>query len=558
MRQDGGGDPSESERDPTAPEGLRCESIEVTDALPVRGGESSSRRAGGLTPDGRLRSGKLAGLTMWQAVWVLAWPVTLESFLNSLVGLTDTKLAAGLGVAETDAIGGASYIMWFIGLIMMSLGIGATALIARSVGRGRVGVANAVLGQAATLAWISGIFVGILIMFLAAPVAWLLNMSEDATAAFSRYLLVLGLGVPAASTLFVLTACARGAGDAKRPLIAMTVRNIVNIIVSYALSGAQVGHWGNPFSFDLGVTGIALGTLAGDVTAAGIVLWMAIGGAWGIRLKSRWLRPHWHTIRRLVKLGLPNFLESFGMWIGNFLVMIMVGWLGAEALLRTGTGGTLGVHIIAVRIEAFSFLPGFAMGTAAATLAGQFLGAGSAQLARRAVWRCVMLAAVVMGSLGVAFVLIPEQIVALLSSQPEHLRMTPSLLVVCGAIQVPFALTIVVRSALRGAGDVTVVMWLTWISTYAIRLPAAYLLSGVRIPIPNPLMRIESIASMAPAFTTLYPESAALLGPLLAPNPSPVAWGLTGLWVALCGEVVLRSLFFTARFLQGGWARVKV
>lgn len=558
MRQPGVGEASEAERGTPSPDRLRCESIELTESLPVRGGEARERRAGGLTPDGRLRSGRLAGLSMWRAVWVLAWPVTLESFLNSLVGLTDTKLAAGLGVAETDAIGGASYIMWFIGLIVMSLGIGATALIARSIGRGRVGVANAVLGQATTLAWVSGIGVGALVMFLAAPVAWLLNMSEAAAEAFARYLFVLGIGVPAASTLFVLTACARGAGDAKRPLIAMTVRNVVNIVVSYALSGADVGGWDNPFSFDMGVTGIALGTVAGDITAAGVVLWMAIGGTWGIRLKARWLRAHWHTIRRLVRLGLPNFLEAFGMWIGNFLVMIIVGWLGAEAIIRTGTGGTLGAHIIAVRIEAFSFLPGFAMGTAAATLAGQFLGAGSAALARRAVWRCTMLAAVVMGSLGVAFVLIPERIVGLLSSQPEHLGLTPALLVVCGSIQVPFAVTIVVRSALRGAGDVTVVMWLTWISTYLVRLPAAYLLSGVRVPIPNPLMRIESVAALAPSFTTLFPDSASVFGPLMAPNPSPVAWGLTGLWVALCAEVVLRSVIFTARFVQGGWARVRV
>jgi Na+-driven multidrug efflux pump len=34
---------------------------------------------------------------------------------------------------------------------------------------------------------------------------------------------------------------------------------------------------------------------------------------------------------------------------------------------------------------------------------------------------------------------------------------------------------------MRGAGDVKVVMALTWISTYLIRLPLAYLLSGVDV-----------------------------------------------------------------------------
>ncbi len=521
-------------------EPLECERVELTEGPAVRGG-GVRRGGGGLTPDGRLKSGKLAGLSMWGAVWVLAWPVTLESFLNSLVGLTDTKLAAGLGVDETDAIGGASYIMWFIGLVVMALGVGATALIARSVGRGRVGVANAVLGQAATLAVVAGIGVGAVVAVGAPVVTWLLNMTPGAGAAFERYMLVISLGVPGASVLFVLAACSRGAGDAKRPLIAMTVRNIVNILVSYALSGydmTRAGEGGvremvleNPFGFDLGVTGIAVGTVAGDLVAAGMIVWMALGGGWGIRLKARWLRPHWHTVRRLVRLGLPNFLESLGMWVGNFLVMVMVGWLGAAALAAGDAGGQLGTHIIAVRIESFSFLPGFALGTAAATLAGQYLGAGSAKLARRAVIRCTMVAAVVMSLLGVAFVSVPEWIVSVLSDQPEHMLTTPDLLVVCGVIQTPFAVTIVVRGALRGAGDVRVVMWLSWIATYAIRLPAAYLLSGVDIP---------------------------LGGGRFLENPSPVDWGLVGMWIALCGEVALRSLIFSARFVQGGWARARV
>ncbi|MEZ6242987.1 MAG: MATE family efflux transporter [Phycisphaerales bacterium] len=507
------------------------ESVVLTETLPVRGGATARARGGGLTADGRLRSGRLAGLSMWRAVWVLAWPITLESFLNSLVGLTDTKLAAGLGVAETDAIGGASYIMWFIGLVVMALGIGATALIARSIGRGRFGVANAVLGQSATLAVVAGIGVGAFVMVAGSVITWLLNMTPEAGEAFDRYIVVIAAGTPAASMIFVLAACARGAGDAKRPLIVMTVRNIVNMGVSYALSGVDIWGVQNPFTFDLGVTGIALGTVTGDVVAAGVIVWMAAGGAWGIRLKARWLKPHWHTIRRLVRLGLPNFFESLGMWVGNFLVMVMVGWLGVEALARHEPGGQLGTHIIAVRIESFSFLPGFALGTAAATLAGQFLGAGSERLARRAVVRCTMVGALVMGGLGVAFVMAPEWIVSLLSDQPEHLVTTPDLLVVCGSIQVPFAVTIIVRGALRGAGDVKVVMWLTWVATYLIRLPLAYLLSGVDIPLGN--------------------------GHFIV-NPSPVDWGLVGLWIALCGEVSLRSLIFVARFLQGGWARVKV
>src|SRR5436190_14699395 len=97
----------------------------------------------GALPDGRIKSGRLAGLSMGTAIWVLAWPILIESFLNSLVGLTDTLLSAQLSEAATDAIGGASYLLWFVGLVVQSIGVGATALISRAVGGGRLAVANA-------------------------------------------------------------------------------------------------------------------------------------------------------------------------------------------------------------------------------------------------------------------------------------------------------------------------------------------------------------------------------------------------------------------------------
>ena len=87
--------------------------------------------AAGLDERGRLRSGRLAGLSMRRAVWILYWPIVLESLLTSLVGMTDTYLSAQISVHATDAIGGASYLLWFIGLVVMAVGVGATALISR-------------------------------------------------------------------------------------------------------------------------------------------------------------------------------------------------------------------------------------------------------------------------------------------------------------------------------------------------------------------------------------------------------------------------------------------
>jgi putative MATE family efflux protein len=495
----------------------------------------------------RIKAGKLAGLTMNRAIWVLSWPIMADSVLNSLVGLTDTVLAANLpsGEAATDAVGGASYVMWLVGLVIMAIDVGVTALVSRAVGAGRLAVAGAAAGQAMLLAVVSGFAVGILVLLLAAPLGALMSLQGESARAFQIYMRVMAAGVPFTAILYAGIAVARGAGDSLRPLGAMFIVNLVNMGLSWTLAGADLKRTTfengtaitrtvlhNPFGINLGVAGIGLGTAIANAIGAVFITVMLVRGVGGrerregVVLRARRLRPHAHTMRRLIRTGLPNFAETLGMWAANFLVIIMVGWMGQAVI---------GAHIVAVRIESFSYLPGFAMGTAAATLAGQFLGAGAPRLAKRAVLRCTVVTIVMMGFMGLLFILIPRRITGLLTSQPTHLDLVPKALFIAGWVQIPFGIGIILRSALRGAGDVKVVMWLTWLTSYGVRLPLAWAFSGVDIPIPH------------------------WLGGGVIHNPFGVAGGgLPGLWVGLCAELTARAGVFAARFFHGGWTSVRV
>lgn len=526
---------------------LDPESLDLSEELTLAGRRQSS---GSLTPDGRLRSGRLAGLTMGAAIWALSWPILGESFLNSLVGLTDTVLSAQLSAAATDAIGGASYVLWFVGLVAMAIGVGATALISRAVGAGRMAVANAATGQSLILAAAFGVLVGGGLWLSAAPMSAVLSLRGEAAASFIQYMRIIAFGSPAMMVLSSGIACSRGAGDTVRPLWAMIVVNVVNMAMSWVLSGVDISttSWvggepvtrlmlKNPFGFHWGVSGIAWGTVAGEYVGAAVVVLMLSRGWTGVQLMRRRLRPHWHTLRRLVRVGVPNFLETFGMWAGNFLIILMVGWLGPSGARGADAAGDglLGSHIVAIRIESFSFLPGFAMGVAAATLAGQYLGAGSAATARRAVLRCAWITAAIMGVVGLGFILVPRTITGWVTSQPSHLEITPRLLMIAGFVQIPFGIGIVFRSALRGAGDVRWVMWLTWISTYGVRIPLAFVLSGADVWV----RRGDQFAEVLR-------------------NPVGLEPSLAMLWVALCIEIVVRGVLFTARFLNDGWTKARV
>lgn len=481
---------------------------------------------------GPIKSGRLAGLSMSAAIWTMAWPVLCESLLNSLIGLVDTFLASKISQAATDAVGGAAYVLWFMGLLTMAIGVGATALVSRSMGAGRMAVARATLGQAMLLAILGGLGLAVLLALLAHPLASILSLRGEAYDDFVIYLRAYCLGVPFSTVLFAGTACARGAGDTLRPLITMVAVNIVNLALVWTLA----------HELHLGVLGIGLGTAGAHAVGAGLVLYFHARGASGVRLAARWMRPHRVTIYRLVRLGLPNFFETTGMWIVNFTVILMVGWMSLKAsgdAVAAGahphdSAGLLGAHLWAIRIEAFSFLPGFAMGTAAGAIVGQYLGAGAPHLARRAALICAAMAGGMMGLAGLLLIVLGGPIMHALSEQPAHRELTPQLLVICGLAQLPFGLAIVWRSTLHGAGDVRAVMLLTWLSQAGLRLPLAYAFSGVDVPIP------------------------AAFGGGFIDNPFPFDGGLPGLWVALCTELTIRAFLYGGRFFHGGWMRARV
>lgn len=509
--------------------------------------ESSGVVCASAPGDDRLTAGRLAGFTMKRAIFTLSWPVLIEMFLHAGVNLVDASVASGISVEAADAIGAGGYVLWATAMLAIALGVGATAMVSRAVGKRRFAVASAVVGQTTTLAWAGGLVSAVLFAALAPWMASIMNLKGVAYDHAVTYLRVCALGVPAMTFLEGAVSSLRGAGDSLTPMLSILIVNIVNAGLTFALSGVDWAVarldpvtgamerrviFANPFNFDMGVAGIAWGTTAAWWTGAFILTLVLARGTGTHRLRLTWkrMRPHWHTVRRIIRVGVPNFLETAGMWFGNFLTILMVGWMAHP--------GYLGAHIVAVRVEAFSYMPGFAISLAVATLVGQYLGMGRPDLAERAIFRCTVLAAAFMTLMGAVFIAFPGSVVGLFTQQEEHLRLTPALLMITGFVQAPFAVAIVLRSALRGAGDTRAAMWITWVSTYAIRLPLAWLCCGVDIPLPD---------SMG--------------GGVIA-NPAPLAAigvsGLPGFWVGLCAEIVLRGVLFTAVVLRGRWKSARV
>jgi len=473
--------------------------------IPIDSVLPATEAEGPLPPSMRQLGGKLTGLTLPQQVFALSlWPF-LEQVLNFLVMFVDTALAGRISVEATNAIGVASFAGWLMRLMQMAVAVGSTALVARAVGGRHKRLANAVVGQSIIMAIIIGLISGLVIFAGARPIGYFTNLTGQSLELTLTYLHIIALAAVGSSLLAVATAIMKGAGDTRTPFIIMVIVNLLNIGVSLLLVYGPAPIGGH------GVAGIAIGTAVAWSIGALLALYVLVRGWGGVKLHLPRLKPHWHTVRRITRIGMPSFFESMGMWSGNFIVFAIVGLLG-----KAGAEAVWGAHMVGIRVEAISFMPGFAIGTAAATLAGQYLGLGDPQRARLAVGLCCLIGASIMTVIGFAFILIPEPLVRLVTNEPELLAATPPLLQIIGPVQLFLGSYMILAQALRGAGDTRTTMIMTFSSIYFIRLPAAYLL----------------------AIT--------------------FGLGLNGIWYAMAGELVIRGLLFTARYLHGGWMKVQV
>jgi len=475
------------------------------------------------TPDGpAIRSGKLAGRSLFAAIMIIALPVLLGQCANALVGLVDKILAGHLAPElvkpALDGLGLAGYVGWFVSISMMAVGVGGMAIIARAVGSGDRPLAERTLAQCGLLSIIWGAIVGAALWVVAPVMARIAHLSPAATLDCVAYIRILAAGLPVASYLLVSMSCLQGAGETARPFLIMVVVNIVNVITSWAYSGVEVSFGSftipNPVGINANVQGIAFGTVTAQAVGAVLMHALMRHGIRDLRLEMNYARFDRALFRRIVRIGLPGFLDGMGIWLGQLFAVLWV--LGAIVKRSNLDEGMIGAHEIAIQWESFSFLPGYAMGVAAGALAGQYLGAGNPKMARRAIRACLYIAMIVMGIAGLAFIFAGPWLTHLISRDPVHLDLAPRALFIAGFAQVPFAMSMVLRGALSGAGDTRWSMVLAWSSTYGVRVPASWLLGYA------------------------------------------LGYGFTGVWIALCGELVVRGLLYLARYLHGGWEKIEV
>jgi putative MATE family efflux protein len=436
------------------------------------------------------------------AVWKLAWPTMLQNMVAGLQGVVDHILVGNLiGYTANAAIGISWQIFLVVIVFMASLFTGQAVLVARFVGAGQTEKVNRTVYQA----FLTAVAMFALLMapfgYFAAP--YLLDMVnaapevKDQALPFLRINFMFSIGM---MLFFMLSSALRAAGDARTPLRLGVTMTLLNLVLNLVLVPR------------LGTTGSALGTVIASSTVSFVALYMLFTGKLVIRFsRDMDFRPDWTVIRSLFRFGLPTGVQGIAMNLAGVVLLRYIGGLeqSAAAQAAYAIGYT----------ELFSLITWTSVGLmgAAATVAGQNLGAGHPERAIQGVHAAAKIGLWVAFVVGLAFVVAPHPLLALFgATEPEVARLGEELLQYLAISGFFITVALTYTGGLQGTGDTRSPLFITLASQIAVPLGLCAAIESTR--------------------------------PLVASD----------IWLAIVLGHFTRCVLTVLRFRQGRWRQIKV
>ena len=431
----------------------------------------------------------------------------LQNVIAGLQGLIDHVLVGNLLGYEANAAIGVSWQMFLVVIVFMaSLFTGQAVLVARYVGAGDVDRVNKTVQQALLTALAMYVVMAPVGYFAAPMLLDFANVSPSVRAyalPFLRINFTFSIGM---MLFFMLTSALRAAGDARTPMRLGVIMTILNVVLNLLLIPG-VG----PIPA-LGTMGSALGTVIASSTVSAFALYQLLKGRLVIKLSRHmdW-RPDWVIIRSLFRFGLPTGVQGIAMNVAGVMLLRFIGSLeqSAEAQGAYAIGYT----------ELFSLITWTSVGLmgAAATIAGQNLGAGQPDRAVQGVQTASRIGLAVAAAVGTTFVLFPGPLLWLFGATDPAVSIIGEQLLRYLAVSGFFiTLALTYTGGLQGTGDTKSPLVITLASQIAVPIGMCALIQSTR---------------------QLQPED---------------------IWLAIVLGHFTRCVLTVARFRQGKWRTITV
>ncbi len=428
-------------------------------------------------------------------------PLVLEQILSGLMGIADTMMVTSVGDAAISAVSNVDAINTLVLNLLAALAAGGVIVCAQHLGRDQRAEANQAARQLLLTAVVISSGIAALCLIFRRPLLALIFGSVDADVMRQalQYFFITALSYPFLAAQQTAAAVFRASGRSAPPMAVAAVANCVNIAGNAVLI----------FVFHQGVVGAAVATTLSRVLSAALLLALLRSPKLTISIRDyRRIRPDWTVIGTVLRVGVPTGVENSMFQLGKLVVQSTVSTMGrpvmaAQAMIQT--------------LDMVQCMPGQAIGLGLLTVAGQCMGAGRVDEAKKYTWRFCLISelttAVMCGAVWAAAPFVTR--VSGMSS--ESAALTLRIMAIISVMKcILWVIAFTLPNGMRAAGDVRYSATVSALSMWIFRTGGCLL-----------LCRVFHV-------------------------------GLIGVWIAWFTDWGVRAIIYLCRWFSGKWADKQV
>ncbi len=394
--------------------------------------------------------------TPWKRIAEFAFPLLIGNFAQQLYSTVDAVVVGNSrwGYTALGAVGNAGPVLNLLLALFVGISTGAGILVSQYFGaRDREGLSRTI-GNCITLTAIASAVIMLIAPLITGPMLRAVGTLESMYGQCKAYLDIFFYGIAGFFFYNIFAGILRGLGDSFSALLYLMVTSALNIVGDLLLVDS------------MGVAGVSLATVAAQGISALLCLRKLLSLKDVFSLTRRDLKPDRGYLGRIVGLGLPSGLTQAIFSCAMMVVQRLINGFGDEMFIAC--------NVMVMRVDGYAMLPNFSFGQAMSTFAGQNIGARRLDRLRDGTRQGLIL------SLATALVLTPlvlltgPWLMRLFTPEQELIDLSMSMMYILAAGYVAMAATQVLQGVMRGAGDTVTPMWISFGTTIAMRLPAAY------------------------------------------------------------------------------------
>lgn len=393
------------------------------------------------------------------SLWMLAWPIFIELFLQFLLGAADTLMVSRISDDAVAVVGFSNQLFQALTTLFITVASGAGILIAQKIGSKNGEDARTIAIMAVKVSAIIGLLLSGLLILIPGEIAAVLQLPENLIPLAKTYISIVGGGMVLIALMSALSTSIRNTGNTKGPMYTAIGMNVVHVFFNYAFI---FGAFGFP---KWGLMGVAISTVLCRLLAT-IVLFIMFLSSFERTIALRDFNVFNRKLfGEILRIGWPLGVNMSCWVFTQLLIFTFLAILGSNELAARTYMNTL---------ESFCFMLGYSIALAVQIQIAHLFGAGKVKEAYHIAFRAMWIGLAVVTVNAFLIYLFGKQLLGMFTENKEIVALGVSLLGMNLLLQPGKMINMALGNSLNAVGDTRFTMWTSVFSMWLIATGLAY------------------------------------------------------------------------------------